>query len=174
MALTPLQLDSLLDANPFVPSDWYDYVHDEIVRLGNVDNLTAYAYLLVGAQNFLVYLQYLLDTPDEILENPLVKLSGQIRPLANVVTTLEEATTGKVNLIQLVFTNTGPTTDTIALHHVKALAEAAPVNLILSFTLNPGTDNAYTQDFNLPISVGEKIQVISSSGTTSITAYIDG
>ncbi len=175
MSFTDAQLSQLRAANPFIGDDlewqYLGYIIAEQTGLSSdqiFDKTLEYADISLGV------LQYLLETPSEVLNNLAIRLSNQVRPAAGVVTLLQDVLeTNNISLINILNPGLGNEgdNDIATLYHVPKDTEPADVHIVVSrivFVLPP-----YNRfPFRVQIQPGEKIYCKSVSGRLNFQSYV--
>lgn len=172
MALSPAQLATLIDANPFLASSEWEQISAQIELQTGLGSSDHFAILSSTATLSLGWLQYIFDEPDEVLSNMAYRLSGQVRPAANTIVLIETAVGSRLLAAGLLCVNTGAQADVLTVYHTKAGVAADDLSIVDQYNLAGSPTGRVQIPLEIPLQPLESLYVRSQAGTTSISSYV--
>lgn len=175
MTFASEQLSQLRNANPFIGDDLeWQYLGYLITQQTGLSSGQIFEKTLEYAEISLGVLQYLLETPSEVLNTLAIRLSNQVRPGAGVVTLLQDAldvtNICNVNILNPGLGNEGDN-DIATLYHVLDGQQPGDVNICVNrivYLLPP-----YNRfPFQIQLQPGEKIYCKSVGGRLNFQSYL--
>jgi hypothetical protein len=167
MALTDAQLAELQAEQPFFDAETWAWIDSEIAAQTGLTTADFFAQLKVQATNSLGILQYLLETPDEVLFGMPQRLSNQVRPAGNTITELQ-AVLAVQNVATVNVVNTSAASETITIYHRRSGQAAADSNIAVMEPLAATSRKAW----QFALQPGETLSVRSSAGTSTFSCYL--
>jgi hypothetical protein len=176
MSFTSEQLSQLRAANPFLGDDLeWQYLGYLIREQTGLSSDEIFEKTLEYAATSLGVLQYLLETPSEVLNTLAIRLSNQVRPGAGVVTLLQDVLeTNNVAMLNILNPTLGSAesgVDIAYLYHCPVDVEPTDLNIVLVrnlYVLPP-----YNRlPFRIQIQPGERIFCKSVGGKLNFASYV--
>jgi hypothetical protein len=171
------QLSQLKQANPFIGDDLeWQYLGYVIREQTGLSSDQIFSKTLEYTQTSLGVLQYLLETPSEVLNQMAIRLSNQVAPAAGVVTLLQDVLeTNNIAMINILNPALGSgaaaDNDIATLYHVPAGADPLDVHIVVNrivYLLPP-----YNRfPFQIQIQPGERIFCKSVGGRLNFASYV--
>lgn len=176
MALTQSQLNQLIAVFPYYRADNWQEIDENFRSITGATTDQHFAGMLEAATEAVSWMQFLLETPDEILqESALFRRSVSVRPGNSANFVLEPASTVARLVGGITLANSGGATETVILYHCPAGVLPAQSDLIRYEVWRQAQPTVSSSQYGLGIVLLPGEQLICKPSTNiAISTYVAG